>query len=71
MPDPGQARKRGHQPAVLVPKEMLDQARLGSRPPSVAMLGNVAQEPAISRISMLAPGIIIPDIPFATSSALS
>ncbi len=54
----GPAREHGHQPAVFVPEEMLDQARSG-------------QGPATSRISMLEPGVIGTGISLATSSARS
>ena len=53
------AREHGHQPAVFVPEEMLNQARCG-------------QGPASSRISTLEPGIIrIPGHSLATSTARS
>src|SRR5204863_8502466 len=69
-PDPGNAPERGHQSAVLVPEEMLDEARRCARCRTAPWFGIVAQAPAISRISIRAPGISI-GISFATSIARS
>jgi len=71
MAHPGQAREHGHQPAVLVPEEMLDQAGRAAADVMASNLEPAGQELAISRISTLAPGIAIPGISFATSSAPS
>ena len=54
----GPTREHGHQPAVFVPEEMLNQSPC-------------CQGPAISRISMLDPGLVNPGLSRATSSARS
>jgi hypothetical protein len=72
MAQSGNASEQGDQPAVFVPEEVLDQAGHGARAARAVGFGRARQEaPAISRISMCAPGIIIPGISFATSSAPS
>jgi hypothetical protein len=58
MPHTHSAREHGHQPAVLVPEEVLDKQRR-------------FQGPANSRTSMLDPGIPNPGLSRATSSARS
>lgn len=58
MPHSDSAGENGHQPAVFVPEEMLNE-------------DGCCQGLAISRISMLDPGIIKPGPSRATSSARS
>src|SRR4029077_16364949 len=71
VPDPDPAGQRGHQPAVLVPEEMRHQARRRGRSRTAPRFRIGAQAaPAISRISIRAPGISI-GISFATSIARS
>ena len=57
VPDADHAREHRHQPAVLVPEEVLDQTRRGDRSRR-SRCDVVAQTAAISRISMRAPGIM-------------
>jgi len=61
------AREGGHQLPVLAPKELVGQAR--PRAGFTWMRRLWAQWPAISRISMRVPGVIIPYIARAISSA--
>src|SRR5712692_4118893 len=69
MLESGQAREGSHEPAVLVPEEVLRQARPGGRARTALVWRRAAQGPLISRISMRAPGGSSPSMPRATSSA--
>lgn len=64
-------RERRDELAVLAAKEMLRQARLSARAWPARIRRRAGQCPAISRISMRVPGIIIPYISRAISSAWS